>query len=37
LWDLRVACVALNAMDKVGLLVVVGSEDDEVDYALEDL
>lgn len=37
MWDLRVACVALNAVDEVGLLVIVRCENDEVDDALEDL
>jgi hypothetical protein len=37
LWDLSVARVALDAVDQVGLLVIVGCEDDEVDDALKDL
>ena len=37
LWDQRVACVALDAVDEIGLLVIVWCEDDEVDDALEDL
>jgi hypothetical protein len=35
--DLSVARVALDAVNEVRLLVVVGCEDDEVDDALEDL
>ena len=37
LGNLRVARIALNTMDKVGLLVIVRCEDDEIDDALEDL
>jgi len=37
LGDLGVARVALDAVDQVGLLVVVRREDDEVDDALQNL
>lgn len=37
LWDLRVARVALDTVDEVGLLVIVWREDDKVDDTLKDL
>ena len=37
MWDLGVARVALDAVDEIGLLVVVRREDDKVDDALENL
>lgn len=32
--ELYIAGIELDAVEEVGLLIVVGSEDDEVDYAL---
>lgn len=35
--DLRIPGVAVDSVKEVVLFVVVGCQDDEVDYALEDL
>lgn len=37
LGDEGISCVSVNAVEEVGLLVIVGGKDDVVDYSLENL